>query len=156
MAEQVSSQTVEELAKGIHRIAEHLETSTIPQVPLARFKPVGPFNPEGKRPHEKKKLKRQTFQNGFMVKEAILTEAEIEGFNKLTPGRYGPDRKWVVRVVRGGGIELRFPNKTFEERMDFKNVAKNIGECLAICIKEAAERKERRKKGLPEIEEVDE
>jgi hypothetical protein len=87
-----------------------------------------------------------------------LTEDEIRAFNKLKPGRYGPpgsERKWVV-VKRGDdSVDLRYPNKTIEERMELqKHAVGGIIGILNIVNEQYADRLDKRKRNIISEDEV--
>ncbi len=121
---------------------ERLESQTPNKVPLHKFKARTPWNPEGKK--DRIRLKRVTYQNGNQVDDKRLSEEEISLFNQLRPGRYGPNRKYVV-IVRPSdrAVELRYSNKTFEDRLAVQADAKGRGLAgtLDMIVAEAADRK---------------
>lgn len=123
--------------------AERLESQAPVKVPNHLAIIRTPWNPDGKKAG-RAKLKRPTFQNGTQLSEKTLTEAEIELFNQLRPGRYGTDRKYVV-IVRPGdrAVTLRYNNKSIEDRMAMLSDCKGEGVTglLKLIIAEAADRK---------------
>jgi hypothetical protein len=102
----------------MQKMLENMDNGRVQQVPLAKARIITPWNPTGKKNHERLRLTRNTYQNGARVVAERLTEEEIAAFNKLKPGRYGVDRKLVVIKRNDGSIELRYPNRSIEERME--------------------------------------
>lgn len=130
---------------------ERLESQTPNKVPLHKAIIRTPWNPEGKK--DRLRLKRTTYQNGTRVDEKRLSEEEIGLFNQLRPGRYGPNRKYVV-IVRptDRAVELRYSNKSIEDRMANQVDAKGRGivGILEMIVEEAADRKANPKKYVDE------
>lgn len=125
-----------------------LESQAPVKVPMHLAIIRSPWNPEGKK-GDRKRLKRPTFQNGTPLSEKTLTEEEIDLFNQLRAGRYGPDRKYVV-IVRPSdrAVTLRYNNKTVEDRMAILTESKGEGitGLLKMIVAEAADRKANPKK----------
>jgi hypothetical protein len=145
--EPTEARSVASMAESVAKMVEHIDMQQTRQVPIQKARIKTPWNPEGKKAHERPKLKGVRMQNGARLVEDRMSDEEIRAANQLTPGRYGPSRAWVV-VKRKDGIDLRYPNKTVEDRMEFKNHAKNF---LELCTKindEAAARKAKRKAGI--------
>lgn len=103
-----------------------------PKVSIADFKPVTAFNPTGAR---RRRLKRTVYQNGARMNPALLTDKEIALLDKVKPGRYCEGLVTVHEVQRGGNTEvhLAYANKTLEDRMALKNVARNLQDMLEQC-----------------------
>ena len=143
------------LTQTMARMLDHMEAGRVQQIPISKVVNRTPWNPEGKKNHERVKLTRTTFQNSVRVTAERLTEDEIRAFNKLKPGRYGPDRKWVV-VKRGDdSVDLRYPNKTIEERMELqKHAVGGIIGILNTVNEQYAERLDRRKRNIISEDEV--
>lgn len=155
--ETANSEAILALSQTMTRLVDGMDNSRVQQIPISKARIPTPWNPEGKKNHERAKLTRNTYQNGARVVAERLTEEEIRAFNKLKPGRYGKDRKWVVVKRADDSIELRYPNKTIEERMELGKVAVDgIISILTIINGEFEERKALRKKGIiPEDEVMD-
>lgn len=120
---------------------ERESTGPIPQVPLARAKFETPWNPTGAR--YRVEFKRPTYINGHRLREIMHSEEEITLLNQLKAGRYGPGKRWVVLETDGdvndGGatkLNIYWPNKTLQQRMDLKNYARNLTEMLQQMISE--------------------
>lgn len=140
------------------RMLDHMEAGRVQQVPISKVINRTPWNPEGKKNHERVRLTRNSFQNGIRVSPERLTEDEIRAFNKLKPGRYGPpgqERKWVV-VKRGDDyIDFRYPNKTIEERMELqKHATGGIIGLLNIVNEQYLDRLDKRKRNIISEDEV--
>jgi hypothetical protein len=143
------------LTQTMARMLDHMEAGRVQQIPISKVKNCTPWNPEGKKNHERVRLTRTTFQNSVRVTAERLTEDEIRAFNKLKPGRYGPERKWVV-VKRGDdSVDVRYPNKSIEERMELQKYA--VGGIIGILNtinEQYAERLDRRKRNIISEDEV--
>jgi hypothetical protein len=103
---------------------------------------ITPWNPTGSK--TRPRLKRPTLQNGNQVREYTSHDEEIELWNQLRPGRYGPNRKYaVVRRPSDGAIDFRYACKTIDDRMAIANDHKGAGLAglLRMCVEEAADRK---------------
>ncbi len=128
-------------ARALHDVADALKPA---RTPAHLVKIRTPWNPEGKSASERPKLRRPTMQNGAPVREFQSSDEEIELWNKLRPGRFGPNRKYVV-VVRPSdrAVDLRYVNKTIEDRMAIANDHKGRGlvGLLELCVNEAEDRK---------------
>ena len=148
-AELSDSAAILGLTQTMNRMVESMDANRVQQVPLAKARIPTPWNPEGKKNHERPRLTRTTYQNGGRVVAERLTEDEIKAFNKLKPGRYGPGRAWVVVKRADDSIELRYPNKTIEERMELgKFAVGGIIGILNLVNAEYAERLDKRKRGI--------
>lgn len=125
-------------------VVNRLDAQQPIKIPIQNARIPSPWNPEGKKASERTRFKRPTFQNGRQLFESTLTEQEIDLFNRLKPGRYGPDRRFVV-IVRANdrAVQLRYPCKTLEERME--NSAYAAGEGIAGILKKLVAEAEDRK-----------
>lgn len=123
---------VKELAQAIKAAVE--ETAPIKQVHISRYSAVTPFNPTGKK--VRTKLNCNFTQNGARVNIARLTDEELELINKLKPGRFFERRVEVVERIENGerDIDIRYNNATNEQRMENKNLFRNLRELLQGCV----------------------
>ena len=87
----------------------------------------------------KLKLKRVAYQHGIEVDEGKLSNSEIDGFNKLRPGRFLDGHVKVVRR-RDKGIDIDYPVKTAAQRLKLVNQfgIRDLTELLTRCANEAA------------------
>lgn len=91
---------------------------------------------------EKPTLTRQCYQNGYRLQEEKLHPEEIEMINLVTrPGFY--IERMVEVIIREDGssetLELRYKNKTPDQRSELKGEAKNFGIILKRILEEQAE-----------------
>jgi hypothetical protein len=133
---QISDEAIGKLAGAIS--SGIVQSQPAKKIEITDYKVKTPWNPEGntKRPT----LSRQTLQNGYEVSEHFLTDEEIRLFNELKPGRY-LNRKIevIVRESENGSadtVDLRYPNKTIDQRYDLKALASNLEDLLRKIIAE--------------------
>jgi hypothetical protein len=92
----------------------------IRQSPPHLYKGATPWNAQGRK--RKTKLSRPFYQNGRLVKDAFLSDAEITEINKLQAGTYHGG-KWLIIEAnegeQGTSLDFRYANKSQEQRMDF-------------------------------------
>lgn len=73
------------------------------------------------------------FQNGFQMHPSVLSEEEITLLNQIThSGRY-LDRRVEVIVRQDGNDmskELRYPNRTADQRMEMKSYFRSLTDML--------------------------
>ena len=108
------------LVQSISNIAEQSDRGPIKGIPIAKSKQRTPWNPTGQK--IRVKLRRATYMNGHRLHESRMSALEIELFNQLKPGRYGPKSKIVV-IEKGGDdgdreLQLWVPNKTVPDRLE--------------------------------------
>jgi hypothetical protein len=102
-----------------------------------------PFNPTG---GPRPKLKWEAiYYNDFKCSDKRLTNAEIEGLNKVTPGRYLDRRVEVIKKDRN--LYVRVKNKDMMERMRLMGDAPTFEILITKILAEAEEIKKRRKNG---------
>jgi len=111
-------------------------------IPYHLIKHDTPWNPEGKK--DRAKLKRPTFLSGYPVNPMMHSEEEIRMLNEIRPGRYN-ERKWeVVRFSDDGSIDIRYPNRTIEQRMEMAMKAPTLTVLLGLIISERVRQDERK------------
>jgi len=113
-------------------------------VPFHKIKHDTPWNPTGKR--ERVKLRRPTFISGYPVNPMMHTEEEITLLNEVKPGRYN-NRRWEVTRFDDGSIDIRYPNRTFEQRMEMALKAPSISELCKQIIAEREQQDARKRAG---------
>lgn len=102
--------------------------------------PRTPYTPKDGSP--KLKLKRKMHQHGIPLDPEMLTNAQIELFNKLKPGRFLDN--WVLVTRRKDrGMDITYPVKTAAQRMKLSSQFGIAGPqalelLLQRCIDEAA------------------
>ncbi len=96
-------------------------TKPIEKKTVASFKSRGAFNPDGS---PRPKLKRKSYHHGVLLNKdngkEVLTNEEIELFNKIRPGVYCDGDIKVIRR-RDRGIDIDYPIKTASQRMKIIN-----------------------------------
>jgi len=125
------------LIESIAKIANTLADGPTRQIPLAKYKPVTPWNPTGEK--NRPKLKRTVFMGGSRLRESFLSSEEIELLNQIKPGKYNGRRWTIVETdgdTEGGTITILVPNKTPEDRVRLKGEVRDLTE---LCKKIIAE-----------------
>lgn len=130
-------------AEALGRMIAQGIASGLKEIAPPRKVEFGEFN--GKSPFDRKKdgtfyaagekpaLNRPSFQNGVKFREEYLTAEEINLLNQITiPGRYIERKVEVVIFDEGSdqSIDLRYKNKTPDQRSELKSEAKDL---VAIC-----------------------
>lgn len=133
-----------ELAAALQALAQATnKVDPLKQVSILEAPPTTPWNPDGSvRP----KLKRVCYQNGARLDEGRMTAEEITLFNQIKPGLYN-HKKWEVAKGRNKGIDLRYKNKTIEQRMELKGDTKDIAGVLRMIVTEQEAQAAARKAG---------
>lgn len=87
----------------------------------------------------KTKLTRHVFQNGFQLNPSRLKNNQIELLNRLNrTGRY-IERKIEVLIREDGAdefIEIRYANKSADQRMELRGYIRNFTDMLEQIVKE--------------------
>lgn len=124
----LNSEDVQGLAQAIRTAVE--ETAPQKQVHISRYIAQTPWNPTGTR--VRPELRGRFFQNGRLIQDDRLTADEINKLNKLKPGRYFDRKVEVLERSENGDVtvEIRYSNKSMEQRMEMKNLARNLNELL--------------------------
>jgi len=89
----------------------------------------------------KPSLSRNTFQNGYRLRDEFLVAEEIDLLNKIKkPGRY--INRMVEVIIRDEGseqvLELRYSNKSPDQRFELKNYARSLREICERVLEEGA------------------
>lgn len=144
----IETETLKDLVKSVKSLAEAQESTR--QKTVLEITENSPFNNPGN--PRTAKLKGKFFQNGTQINPAFLTQQETVLLNQLKTGSYN-HKKWQVTRRRDKSIDLRYPNKTIEQRMENKGLARNLEEMLKLIITEQEAQAKRRSAG--EIEDDD-
>lgn len=91
----------------------------------------------------KGQLQRKYLQNGIQLFREQLTADAIAMLNELQPGLYADGFFNVVPVQDGNkltGLDIRYSNKTIDDRMKVKSFWPTFEHMLAAMLKERAER----------------
>lgn len=138
MSEAPASTTVDvmELAQAIKLAVE--ETAPIKQVHISQYRGKTPWNPTGKRPHERPKLRGEFLQNGRKMYAERMSDREIELLNQIRPGRYVNRKIEVIERVMNdeSTIEIRYNNGSPDQRSELKNEVRNLTEMLERIVAE--------------------
>jgi len=98
---------------------------------------------EGKSKNQKLKLKRACYQNGTRLNPITLFNREIDALNKLVrSGRY-LNRLIEVVVHQDGSeevVELRYKNRTIDDRMEHKGAYRDLSDMLTKILAEQDEK----------------
>lgn len=137
-------------AAAMLRIAEAMEKSqqrqdAVRQIPFNELVPDTPFNPKGER--NRKGFTRPTFLHGIALNPLTHTQAEMDLFNKLKPGRY-LDRKVEVQRSNDGSINVKWEGKNRDLRIEFYTKYPTITLLLEAIIKDREAKEQKRKLGL--------
>lgn len=129
---------VQELAQAIKSAVQ--ETAPTQQVHISQYRGRTPWNPTGKRPHERPKLRGEFMQNGQRMIADRLSEKEIGLLNQIKPGRYIGRKVEVIERQSNGevAVEIRYNNATADQRSELKNEFRNLAE---LCERIIAEHK---------------
>jgi hypothetical protein len=133
------------IAKGI---ADGLKATAPPRkIEFGEFNGKSPFDKKANSsgfygPNEKPVLERASFQNGIRFREEYLTDVEIGLLNQVVrPGRY--IERMVEVVIWDDGSEkamdLRYKNKTPDQRSELKSEAKSLLVMLKRIVEEQDE-----------------
>lgn len=111
-------------------IAAGLAANNPKKVTFGQYDPKTPFHPNKK---QALKLTRECYENGYLMRETQLFNAEIALLNKINrSGRY-IDRLVEV-IVRNDGseevVELRFKNRTVDQRFELKGRVRSMLDML--------------------------
>ena len=115
-------------------------TKPIEKKTVATFKSRNAFQPKNGEPRAK--LKRKSYQHGILLNKdggkEVLTNEEIELFNKLRPGTFC-DGDITVTRRRDKGIDIDYKIRTASQRLKLinKHGLRNFKEILTRCIEEA-------------------
>lgn len=112
------------------------DAGPIRQMPLAKVRITPPWHPSGD--PNRPELARATYLNGHRMREAMLSNAEIELFNQLKPGKYH-GRRWTVISKddsEGAAIYVYLPNKEQSDRLALKEAGKNLEALLRLMVEE--------------------
>jgi hypothetical protein len=140
--EVVDTETLKDLVRGVKDLAESQNAAR--QKTALEIEEDSPFNNAENR--RTAKLKKDFYQNGIRINPNFLTQQETVLLNQLKTGQYN-HKKWQVKRRRDGSIDLRYPNKTFEQRMENKGIAVNLEAMLKLIITEQEAQAKRRKAG---------
>lgn len=150
----VKSTANDSMAQIAQAIREGFKGATKQKVSISDFDPQC-FVQEGLPKKAKLKLRRKAYQNGYRLNPNTLSNTEIDGLNKIRGGRYL--NRTVEVIVRDQGasneaVELRYSNKTFDQRMALKNEFRSLAEAVELIqeeMKAADQREEARLAGRP-------
>ena len=114
-------------------------TKPIEKKTVATFKSRNAFQPKNGEPRAK--LKRKSYQHGILLNKdgkEVITNEEIELFNKLRPGTFCDGDITVVRR-RDKGVDIDYKIRTASQRLKLinKHGLRNFKEIMARCIEES-------------------
>lgn len=120
------------------------EAGPVKQIHISRYTAKTPWNPTGSK--QRPKMRCRFFQNGFEIREAFVTDEDIDRLNKIRPGRYLNRKVEVIQRNEHGNesMELRYSNATIEQRMELKNEARSLSEMLKRIVSEAGDKAEKK------------
>jgi hypothetical protein len=122
-------------------------------VPFHEVKYDTPWNPSGNR--NRPKLRRPVMVSGFPVNPMMLSDAEINLLNQVKPGRY-VNRTWEVQKLSDGTINIVYPNRTIDQRVNMAVMAPSLTALCEIILKDRLQQEEKRRRGSFEDDEDDE
>jgi len=114
------------------------------QLTMNEIKPVTPWNPEGKR--DRIKLKQEVFQHGYYLNPIMMTEATIDLFNQIKPGRYF-GRKIEVQRLNNGELNITWSNAKLQDRIEMYMKFPHIDDILKYCIEERKQKEAAKRRG---------
>ena len=129
MMAQFTAQMSQGIAAGINEARPR-------KVTAGQYDPKTPWQPNKKKAL---KLTRNTFQNGTWLNPATLNNTEIGLLNRLNrSGRY--IGRLIEVLVRQDGsdevVELRYKNRTTDERMEHRSAYRDLADMLAKIVDE--------------------
>lgn len=106
------------------------------KVAMGQYDPKSPFQPNKKL---SKRLVRASYQNGTRLNPAQLYNSEIELLNRISrSGRY--INRLIEVIVRQDGadetVEIRYKNKTIDERMEHRGAYNSLRDMLEKIVAE--------------------
>jgi hypothetical protein len=135
-------ESLKEIARSMRDLVAAQEGQR--QKTITEITPDTPWN--NPRNPRKTKLKGDVIMNGVKCNPEFISEQEAALFNQLKSGLYN-HKKWTVRRNRDGAVSIKYPNKTFEQRMEMKNTARNLVEMLQHIVMEQETQAAKRKAG---------
>lgn len=121
----------------IQALVSAIETTrpTVKKTPNTRTAKTPWTNKDGS---PKSKLKRKAHQHGIILDPDMLTNEQIDLFNKLRPGVFLEGHVKVVRR-KDRGIDIDYPVKTAAQRLRLVNQfgIRDLNELLQRCIAES-------------------
>lgn len=121
-------------------IAAGINEARPQKVTSGRYDPKTPFQPDK---NKTKRLKRACYQNGTRLNAGQLFNTEIELLNKICrSGRY-INRLVEVLVNQDGAeevVEIRYKNRSIDDRMDLKSAFRSLEELLTKVVAEQEEK----------------
>lgn len=117
-------------------IAAGINEARPQKVTAGQYDPKTPFHPNKK---TAKKLTRTVYQNGARIQASRLFDREIELLNRITrSGRYL--NRLIEVIVRQDGadevVELRYKNRTIDDRMEHKLAYRDLTDMLTKIVAE--------------------
>lgn len=88
---------------------------------------------------DKPQLTRRVYQNGFLLTRRQMSEDAINLANTLLPGIYADGTVQVVPMrdgAAGMSLDIRYANKSPDERMNFKSRFPSFEHLLAAIVRE--------------------
>lgn len=118
------------------QIAEGINAARPKKVTAGQYDPKTPFHPNKKRA---KKLLRPFYQNGTRLSPTRMFDREIELANQIVrSGRY--INRLIEVIVRQDGadevVELRYKNRTIDDRMEHKGAYRDLTDMLQKIVDE--------------------
>ncbi len=140
--EVIETETLKDLVRSMKELAESQQIGR--QKSVLEVKPDTPWD-NAANPRTSK-LRGEVYCNGVEVNPEFINEEETVLFNQLKSGTYN-HKKWTVRRSRDGNLEFWYPNKTVEQRMEIKDVARNLTEMLKLIVMEQEAQLAKKKAG---------
>jgi hypothetical protein len=141
--EVIDTGTLRDLIGSMKDLAE--STRKERKISVAEASKATPWNPSGK-PRTVKLKPPAVYQNGARLNPVMLSDEEVTLLNQLKPGVFN-HKKWVVRKRRDKSLDIQYPNKTIEARMELKGEAGNLSGMLRKILTEYEAQQERKKRG---------
>lgn len=118
------------------QIAEGINAARPKRITAGQYDPKSPFHPSKKKT---RKLLRPIYQNGARLSPTRLFDAEIDLLNQIKrSGRY--INRLVEVIVRQDGsdevVELRYKNRTIDDRMEHKAAYRSLLDMLQKIVEE--------------------
>lgn len=131
MVPQVSNAAISELAKSI--------VGAVNDAHGPRKVDYGEFMANRSVHRDKPELTRKIYQNGILLTRRQMSADAINLANALKPGTFANGRVAVVAVAdgtQGVALDIRYNNKTPDDRMAFKSLYPTFEHLLASLVRE--------------------
>jgi hypothetical protein len=112
------------------------------QLSSAEYRTKTPWDPIGRKRHERPQLLRIYYQNGFLLDISFLSDTEIRLLDEIEAGKYLNDRVTVLESRTNDGspntVEINYPLASHEDHMMNARLFSSFEDLLSKIIAEHA------------------